>query len=103
MSRRVRLEPEAEAEIESAMAWYEQKRPGLGAGFLDEVHRSLESLRSPAPACGPVPGVSPGLGVKRLLVKRFPYSVVLVEEPGAVRILAVAHGRRRPGYWRERL
>ncbi len=49
MSSRVRLEPEAEAEIESAVGWYEREHPGLGGEFLDEIHRSLEALRDPGP------------------------------------------------------
>ena len=103
MTRRVRLEPEAEAEIGSSMEWYERECAGLGTEFLDEIHQSLDALREPCPQCGPVPGVSPDLGVRRLIVKRFPYAVVFVEEPGAVRVIAVAHARRRPGYWRGRL
>ncbi len=41
-------------------------------------------------------------GVRRLLVPGFPYGVVYAPEPGRVVVLAVAQGRRRPGYWRGR-
>jgi hypothetical protein len=43
------------------------------------------------------------LGVRRLLVDRFPYALVFVESETEIRVLAVAHTRRRPGYWRSRL
>jgi hypothetical protein len=52
MKRTLRVLPEAEAELQSAATWYEEKRPGLGIEFV---------------------------------------------------IIAVAHAKRRPGYWLDRL
>lgn len=43
------------------------------------------------------------LAVRRLAVKRFPYHVFYLEAPEELRILAVAHDRREPGYWTIRL
>jgi plasmid stabilization system protein ParE len=37
------------------------------------------------------------------LIRRFPYSLLYVIEPDRIRVLAVAHQKRRPGYWRNRL
>ncbi len=44
----------------------------------------------------------PEEGVRRLLLKRFPFSIVYEIGDEEVQILAVAHGRRRPGYWKGR-
>jgi len=40
---------------------------------------------------------------RRFLLRRFPYSVIYRVEPSRIVIVAIAHGRRRPGYWKERL
>ena len=39
---------------------------------------------------------------RRARVSRFPYSIVFLETPGRLRVIAVAHDHRRPGYWRDR-
>ena len=41
-------------------------------------------------------------GTRRLLFRRFPYFAVYKVLPQAVHVLAIAHARRRPGYWRRR-
>lgn len=41
-------------------------------------------------------------GKRRLLMRRFPYSVIYSVAGDEIRILAVAHHSRRPGYWRAR-
>jgi toxin ParE1/3/4 len=48
-------------------------------------------------------GFDPGLGVKRVFMKRFPYSVYFIELPTRIRIRAVAHARRKPFYWKDRI
>jgi hypothetical protein len=43
------------------------------------------------------------LGVKRVFMKRFPYSVYFIELPTRFRVLAFAHARREPFYWKDRI
>jgi plasmid stabilization system protein ParE len=50
----------------------------------------------------PVPGVAESVGARRVALRRFPYSVIYLELGEELRILAFAHMRRRPGYWRNR-
>ena len=102
MKRPLRLDREAEEEIEAAWSWYEERRPGLGREFLLAVEEALRLLEDD-PVSLLVAGVSEQLGVRRVLVHRFPYSVVFVDLPKERRVLAIAHGRRKPGFWRERL
>ena len=87
----------------AAAEWYEQRRVGLGDEFLDEVQSGLERLAEAAPRCTLAPGVSATLQVKHFLIQRFPYALVFVEFGPAIRVIAVAHTRRRPGYWKLRL
>ena len=42
-------------------------------------------------------------GTRKFVLQRFPYAVVYRDEETAVRILAIAHGHRQPGYWKNRL
>jgi toxin ParE1/3/4 len=103
MGKPVRVDPDAAEDIAAGIDWYEGRRPGLGAEFLDEVSAAMTSLREPGPECGPVQRIAPELGVRRKLVKRFPYLIIFIEFEDAVRVIAVAHAARRPGYWRRRV
>jgi hypothetical protein len=44
-----------------------------------------------------------GATVHRALLEKFPYAVVFLPLDAEVRILAIAHLHRRPGYWRGRV
>jgi plasmid stabilization system protein ParE len=70
---------------------------GLGFEFLDDVQRVIDSLRE-----HPKLGQLVTRGLRRALLRRFPFSLIYSEEPGAILIVAVAHQRRRPEYWLER-
>ena len=99
----VRLDLEAEEELSEAVRWYEKQRPGLGLELLAEVDDAI--TRSPEwhGAYQLVPYVAPKLGIRRILLVRFPFAVVFIELPEEWRVLAIAHQRRRPGYWIGRL
>lgn len=103
MSKPLITGPEADEETEQAALWYEQQRDGLGQRFLDGVDETLDRLRRYPRAGAPVPHVSTDLAVRRAPVKRFPYHVIYLELVASIHILAVAHDRRRPGYWLGRL
>ena len=93
----VRLHPEALAEFGEAVAFYEDKAPGLGREFMAEVERVL-TLLGENPSMGS-PLESP---YRRLLCQRFPFGVVYREDGDTLWVQAVMHLRRRPGYWKDR-
>lgn len=101
--RTVRVLEAAAAEAAEAAAWYEARRKGLGAGFRSEFKLALDRLREGILLGAPWPGRPGERGVKHLLMPRFPFSVVFVAAREEVTVLALAHHRRRPGYWRDRL
>ncbi|HET9624062.1 MAG TPA: type II toxin-antitoxin system RelE/ParE family toxin [Kofleriaceae bacterium] len=103
MTKAIRIDPEADDEIDHAIDRYERERAGLGGEFWDELRSAIRTLESPGPECGPVIGLPTELGVRRKLLARFPYAVVFVEGETTVRILSVMHGHRSPAYWRRRL
>jgi len=103
VSKPLRIDGDAEAELLEASLWYERERPGLGRLFLDEARHCVDAIRR-EPAIGSrVPGLPATARGRRVLMRRFPYAVVFLELRDEVRILAFAHSRRRPGYWRGRL
>jgi plasmid stabilization system protein ParE len=102
VSRRVLFEPEASAELEEAAHRYEAQRSGLGLTFLAAVEGAVERLAAWPESGSAVPGVPASLSVRQLPVSRFPYRIVYMIASEELRVLAVAHSRRRPGYWRSR-
>lgn len=102
MASPVRFEVEAEHELDEAARRYEEQRPGLGQPFLQEVRATTERVRRFPRAGAPVKHVPAELGSRHAPVKRFPYHVVYLETGNEIRVLAIAHYRRRPGYWLDR-
>jgi len=91
--------PDAAAERDAAAEWYEERVPGLGLAFYSAIDGCVESLaRDPALYPKKPNGVR-----KCLLPLVFPYSIYHLERKDDIVILAYAHQRRRPGYWRTRL
>ncbi len=98
MTQPIRFDTEAEDEFEAAAIYYEKCRTGLGVAFLNSVDDAVSRLREARQRFGLPPGVSPELGVRRILMSKFPYSLVYLELEQEIRVLAVAHASRRPGY-----
>jgi toxin ParE1/3/4 len=99
MSKPVRLSRQAREEVLEAARRYGEQRAELRIEFLAAVDEALERVLRYAAHLGPPPGIDPALGVKRVFMKRFPYSLYFIELPTRFRILALAHARRRPQYW----
>jgi plasmid stabilization system protein ParE len=95
---RISLTSDAEHElIEGALYYAREANAELGQTFLSEFERSIELLLE-HPKFGAVwRGVT-----RRLPLRRFPYSIVYELRDDEVRVLAVAHQRRRPGFWKGR-
>jgi plasmid stabilization system protein ParE len=87
--------PEARVEIIQAAAWYNEVAPGLGQRFVLEVDRTIERILQ-----HPLAWTEIEAGVRRALMKKFPYSIYYTVQDTRIRIHAVTHQRRRPGSWR---
>lgn len=99
MSHRIRVEPEASAELEDAIRWYDQQHAGLGADFLDAIDATIAHLDRWPDAAPPAPQVAEDISARRAPVLRFPYGIVYLVLDDTIRILAFAHERRMPNYW----
>lgn len=91
------VHPEAEAELQVAAGYYEERVAGLGSEFLEEIGDCFRRVEA-APGSWPV-----AYGTfRRVYARRFPYTVFYEERPDRISVLAIAHQKRRPGYWRKR-
>jgi len=90
----------AREEAEAAARWYEDRRAGLGADFVAEIEGAVDAVLQ-APSTFGVVMDEPR--VRRVLLLRFPFAVVFVQREAEVVVVAVAHLRRRPAYWRSRV
>jgi plasmid stabilization system protein ParE len=84
-------------EFDDAVGWYEREQQGLGLRFADAVNASLRRLQENPRAGAIIQG-----NLRRRLVRRFPYKVCYRLLPGEIRVLAISHVGRKPGYWRGR-
>lgn len=86
------------ADASEAAAYYAEREPQLGEAFLAELARVVEVALE-----RPELGFPMRAGRRRWHFTRFRFSLVYRVAPdGALRILAIAHHKRRPGYWRSR-
>ena len=96
---RVRWHRLADDELSEAAVYFEKQKPGRGHTFLSEARHAIARIRT-FPFSGSPVSADP---VRRVLLRRFPYSVVYEYRNGEVIIYAVAHQRREQDYWRDRL
>ena len=99
----VRLASEAVGELADSAAWYESRQAGLAVKFIDEFERTLVLISSRPASFPRLLDMPPDLDIRRALLPRFPYALVFIELGGEVRVLAVAHVKRQPGYWLNRV
>ena len=79
MTKTLRTHRLAEEELADAASWYETKQPGLGLSFLDLIDDVVDRVLSGTLPSSPVPEVKVAKDVRRVLLKRFPYSIVFYE------------------------
>ena len=103
MKRAVVVLDPAAAEVREALAWYDAHRPGWGIRFVAEVRHALDALEegfdgSPDLSIERLPGEPE---FRRVLLRRFPFAAVFYLRERTAHVVAVAHLRRMPGYWRD--
>jgi plasmid stabilization system protein ParE len=91
MSREVVFRHVARSEYDEAVAWYEGERAGLGLEFKAAVDDALALVATQPALFRQVRGP-----VRRAVVKRFPYTIHFLDEPGRIVVVAVFHGGRDP-------
>jgi plasmid stabilization system protein ParE len=98
VNRSFDFHPEAREELRRAVQFYEQESPGLGREFAAEARVVIDHILD-----HPLSGARAEADTRRKLLLRFPYSVIYLIEPTRLRIIALMHQRREPGYWLTRI
>ena len=88
----------ADEEMTEAAIFYEGRANGLGTEFLDDLQRAVDKILN-----NPESGQLILENFRRSILSRFPFSLIYTIEPESILIIAVAHQRRRPYYWKERI
>lgn len=95
---RARFLKPAEAEVEEAVAYFDEQREGLGERFEEALSDAVAFV-----AERPLSGKGISKLVRKFRVRTFSYNLIYAVDADEIVIIAVAHHRRRPGYWRNRL
>lgn len=92
------IHTKARIELDAGIAYYEGKKAGLGLDLLSEVETAIGKIQQ-----NPNLGTSYKIeGVRRYAIKRFPYLIFYTELEEVIWVIAIAHGKRKPDYWKKR-
>jgi len=91
---KLRLHPEARAELVEARNWYHKRSPLSSVAFSHAVDRAVSQIRD-SPYRFPLADH----GTRKVVLQRFPFNIFYRTAESEVVIVAVAHQKRRPGYW----
>jgi toxin ParE1/3/4 len=94
----VRWHGQARRDLRDAVEWYALRNRTAAVGLIDSAYAAIARIRD-----NPLLGSPVESGVRRILLKPYPYSVFYTAEGRHIRIIAFAHQRRRPDYWRDRV
>ena len=92
------IHPAALEEFKSALTWYLERSEVAAQNFVAELDRAVD-LMIESPERWP----TGDYGTRKFVLRRFPFAIIYRNRNAVVQILAIAHGHRRPGYWKERL
>lgn len=88
------FDPFAAREHEDAVEYYEAQEAGLGERFRRAVSEALSIVER-----NPATGDEVRRGIRKILLRRFPYKLINSEVGEGLHVIAVAHGHREPEYW----
>lgn len=92
---------EVVCELRAARQWYNRRAPGTGERLVDLVDEKIGEIAR-SPMSFPTDRQDPI--ARRARVRKSPYTLIfMIQENAVVVLLALAHGRRKPGYWKKRL
>jgi plasmid stabilization system protein ParE len=97
MARRVEFLDAARREFDDSFDWYAQRSHGAAIGFASALDRALERVLADPGRFGQTYA-----NCQYCKLHRYPYCVIYRRVEGGIEVVAVAHAKRRPGYWRRR-
>ena len=98
---KLRILREAEEEARASAIWYDEQWVGLGYDFLDELSAALKQIEED-PGRFLILETIASKQIRRRRLTRFPFVIIFEILETEIVVLAVAHAKRRPNYWRKR-
>ncbi len=95
-SKPLRFDPRAEQDYLTALVWYQERSYTAASNFERAIQQAIAKIQK-TPQRWPVYFGD----FRKYSLRQFPFSVVYLESSSEIRVYAVAHGSRLPGYWRE--
>jgi plasmid stabilization system protein ParE len=96
MSKTVRFHPEARVEFRQSAIWYKERSPQAAASFRATVSEAVLTIRDV-----PQRYATYLYGTRRYILRNFPFSIIYLDRD-SIEIVAIAHHKRKPGYWKAR-
>ena len=97
MGKTVEFHPAAMEESEAAREWYAERSLIAAKAFVSELNHAVDRITE-TPERWPY-----YLGdTRRYIFPRFPFSLIYRIIDDKIQIIAIAHGKRKPGYWEDR-
>ncbi|MBL8817445.1 MAG: type II toxin-antitoxin system RelE/ParE family toxin [Planctomyces sp.] len=98
-----RVLPAAQGEAVAAAIWYEDRQSGLGDEFISELNSAFDVIQRNPLSAPRLEYYSGPHEIRRQMLHRFPYAVVYLCRDDEIVVVALAHSRRRPLHWLNRL
>jgi len=98
MAPRIEWDKAATAELAEAIDWYREHSQRAALNFVAAISRSIAAV-----VADPNRFQRALHGCRQCRVSRYPYTVIFHEESDVVMVVAIAHAKRRLGYWTRRL
>jgi len=95
--RSVRFHPQAEQEAQRAFRWYNERSPTAAHAFLADLDHAVLRVAEAPERWPHYQGTA-----RRYIFQQFPFSLIYRITDDAIDVIAIAHHRRRPGYWSNR-
>lgn len=97
MTFRIEFLEEADQELDDAIAWYANRSSKAPIAFSQRLLMALDWIGQHPELC---PITFDGCRYRK--IQKFPYLVIFEQRGQRIVVIAIAHGKRRPGYWRQR-
>jgi toxin ParE2 len=88
----------AKRDFNEGLRWYRKQSEQAADNFIKRTIETTQKI-----AADPQRNRQIFPGVRILRYKRYPYSLIYCILPDVIKVYAVAHDKRRPGYWKRRL
>jgi plasmid stabilization system protein ParE len=90
--------PLAKIELNDAAVYYDDQQKGLGLDFIEEIYATIKRILQFPKAWSKL-----SKNTFRCLVNRYPYGIIYQIKKNEIRIIAIMHLNRKPGYWQRRI